>query len=793
MDLKSFLPKPKDKLQQKHYWALVIEPNWVQAGIWKIEDGKAKIIFSSNPSAWELDEELINACDASLSAAIQGLPEDETEPSEAVFGVSASWVDGGEIKPEHLEKIKKVCSELSLTPVGFVVLPEALAHYIKSEEGSGISAVVIGVYKENLEVSLFSLGNLMGTTHVARSVSIAEDVAEGLSRFSDVDNLFSRFVLYDGKEGELENARQELIKVNWEDYPNIKLLHTPKIEIIDHNKKIQAVSLAGASEMADVKKVEHVAEPVQDTVTNKESETPETEAQTAEDLGFVMGSDTPQNLNTEEIGQSPVDETVPENEMNEGPVINDFIAESNEPTLTNLDSEDFGNVQAVNNEQLGIQKKATFFGVFLEKLKNLIPKKSDSNRHDFTNDFDQQTHPSLNHRPPKPGVFEGIKKRLGLLQAGKRSLIVGISFFVILLVAGFAWWWFVPKASLTIYVSPKRQEERITVKVDPNISSSNFDASTLKGEIAEADVSGDRTKATSGTKTIGDKANGEVTIYRVGSKLNLAAGTLVNGPSDLSFTLDKDIEIASGSAGSPGTTKVNVEAEDIGSQYNLASGTTFSIATYSTSDMEAKNEASFSGGNSREIRAVSEEDIEALEEELTIELTDEAKEDLKSNLSQNQYFVEESLVATASAKSFSAKVGDEAESLKLTLNVGARVLIINKDELLELASKVLASKVPEGFVLRKDQINVDFEFESEENGIYEFSVNIDVNLLPDVKTEEIVKQVRGRYPSIARDFMTKEVPGFVRAEIKIKPSLPGRLNTLPRVAKNIEVTIAAEK
>ena len=79
------------------------------------------------------------------------------------------------------------------------------------------------------------------------SIELAEilidDLTEGLVRLKPTETLPSRFILYDGKEGELEEARQSLLKFNWDDFEKFKFLHTPKIETVNPDKKIEAVSL----------------------------------------------------------------------------------------------------------------------------------------------------------------------------------------------------------------------------------------------------------------------------------------------------------------------------------------------------------------------------------------------------------------------------------------------------------------------------------------------------------------------------------------------------------------------
>ena len=151
MNLKDFLSNREHPPEL--YWSLVIEEGWVQAGVWYIGETAAEVVSISPGAAWGTEDELTGAVDTALSSAIQKLPENYKEPNKTVFGVSASWVKGGEISEEYLSKIKTLCTELSLTPVGFVVLPEAIAHLCKSEEGSPLNAIVLGLGSGKIDIS----------------------------------------------------------------------------------------------------------------------------------------------------------------------------------------------------------------------------------------------------------------------------------------------------------------------------------------------------------------------------------------------------------------------------------------------------------------------------------------------------------------------------------------------------------------------------------------------------------------------------------------------------------------
>ncbi|MFZ5933123.1 MAG: baseplate J/gp47 family protein [Patescibacteria group bacterium] len=730
MNLRDFLASGGTR-NGEFYWALVIEPGWIQAGVWQIRGEAAEVVAISPPTAWETEEELIGAADAALSAAVQTLPEDVNEPSKTVFGVPPFWVAEGQIKKEYLDAIRKLCADLSLEPAGFVVLPEAIAHYFKSQEGSPLNAIVLGIERENLEVAVFKLGNLVGTSTIARSVSISDDALEGLARFATEEALPSRILIYDGKEGELEDVRQSLLDTSWEEQEKIKFLHTPKVELIDPQKKVLATALAGASEIAQVssisaKKPEFPEEEKPEEIGNLA----QPEEVTASELGFVVGQD---------VGAKKEEPAPPEVAPQAPPV-------TPSPTLTR-----------------------PFFRKFIS-----------------------------------PGFFDQLRLTLVSLfsrsRIGKGDLLggkvfgIGVIALAAFLVVGFVWWWFFPKARVTIFVSPRRLEEKIDLTLDTNSQTSDVAKRVLGAKIIETDASGDKTKSTTGTKRVGEKARGSVKIQNgLASSITLTVGTVLVSSNDLRFTIDKTASVSGAlSPLNPGTATFEVTASDIGAEYNIAKDDSFKVGNYPKAEVDALALANFSGGSSREIAAVSAADQEELAGELLEELAERAKSELAQEAKEDDFFLEDVILTEVTSRAFSNKVGDEAANLKLSLGVSAQGLVVRRQEFYELAREVLGEKVSSGFALRDEQISADFELTDESGGVYELAGFFTVNLLPEVNVDEITQNIRGRYPRLAENYLTA-IAGFSRAEIKLSPNLPGRLGTLPRVSKNITIEVEAER
>jgi hypothetical protein len=96
--------------------------------------------------------------------------------------------------------------------------------------------------------------------------------------------------------------------------------------------------------------------------------------------------------------------------------------------------------------------------------------------------------------------------------------------------------------------------------------------------------------------------------------------------------------------------------------------------------------------------------------------------------------------------------------------------------------------------LKNDQIESDFSYQSKKDNIYTLQLLVSADLLPQINIDEIRKNITGKFPDTAEEYMNKNVPGFERAVIEFgKINFPGRLGTLPRVSDNIEISISADK
>ncbi|OGZ28001.1 MAG: hypothetical protein A2427_03245 [Candidatus Nealsonbacteria bacterium RIFOXYC1_FULL_40_7] len=190
--------------------------------------------------------------------------------------------------------------------------------------------------------------------------------------------------------------------------------------------------------------------------------------------------------------------------------------------------------------------------------------------------------------------------------------------------------------------------------------------------------------------------------------------------------------------------------------------------------------------------AISESDLAKLEDEVTEKLFSEGEAELTAKAGSGVEMVQEAIRKEVTKRDFSGEAGDEANSVSLELTMDVVGLVVSRDILVSLAKNMFGDQVPEGFTLLDGQINTDFVFEGEGDGIWDFDVTFEANLLPEVNPDEVISKVAGKYPLRAQEYLTT-IPGFSRAEIKVKPQLPGKLGIIPWLTKHINIEVVADK
>lgn len=375
-------------------------------------------------------------------------------------------------------------------------------------------------------------------------------------------------------------------------------------------------------------------------------------------------------------------------------------------------------------------------------------------------------------------------------------LIVGIVIMLLAATGAVATYWYYPQAKVTVYLEPLTIDRSISFTIVKGLDSVNVAAKQIPGTVMTSSVDFNGEVPVTGTKTVGEKATGTVTLYnRTNSSKTFEAGTELTGPDSLKYTLLESVSIASASSKEnpdlsvttePATAQVKVTASEIGGKYNVGSGTEFSVANFDKSSYLARAEGEISGGSSKEITVVTAQDVRTLRNLALAELN----EKVNQQFNQSSEDFDSSVVLPGQEDSivenFSAEVGDEAVELSLEARMDVEVMSYRKSDVMQLLQEDIQATLTDNQQLLPEATEIQNEVISSSEDEVEVRAKVKASLSRVHNPEEIIANIKGKAPAVTESYF-RSLQGFKRVEIDIRPKLPPQIKTLPRVANRIQV------
>lgn len=759
--MKLLIPFLKNKeIENKHYLALLLEDNKIYSVILQEENQTAKIVGRHNeilqtPLEELTQIELIEFVDKTISKAEEVLPPD-IETHKTVFGVKENWVDkeSKKIKKDHLSKLKKVCDALDLTPIGFMVISEAISNLIQKEEGSPLSAILVDLGKKMIQISLFRGGVISESVNGPIEVSVIKTVDNLLKNFT-ATVLPAKILILNSKNTDVSN--QSFTTHEWS--KDLPFLHIPKITLLPDNFDAKAVAygatqqmgfeLVGISDTIDAPKNENsnsrnvVKElpPVEkDQITEEEKQS------VGYNFGFVINEDVaklvqkkpPTEVHNPVQLSNPDENITPVNKERINPQTHEVV---------------HSNLQAKNN-------KNVFAGVL-----TLIPS------------FKSLKMPKL------PGV---LSKNKGF----KLPVIIGA--LIILLVAGtWLYYYYGTKAQIILLVKPKdvTQETNIIFSItQPN----DFSKNIISGKSVSSTVDGELSTPTTGKKDTGNKAKGNITIYNSSSgEESISSGTQIKSSTGITFTLDKDITIASASGDifsgtKPGTSNAGITAQDVGTDANLPSGTKFTIGGNTT--LAAKNDSAFSGGTKKTITVVSKADQAKLKSDLPKSLEKNALSNLSSKKDSSETILPVFINFVLDKPKFDKAIDDEAKDIKLIASVKFDGISYKNADIENLDKSILKDNYSQDISFADNTLKNEITDVKTDKDSIKAKLKITGGLLPKIDNAEVKNKLKGKSSTDAKKLLGS-LPQVANIDIKYSPDILYLSNFFPLLPKNIQLVI----
>ncbi len=753
MNLASFLPFLKKKNPFSYFLVLVLRNEKASAVVFEELEGKIRIVgqyteFFRTSIEDTSDGEILEVLDTAISKAEDSLPEN-VQTHKTIFGVKETWVENDKIKKEYLARLKKVSDHLELTPIGFLVISQAISHLLQKEEGAPVSAIIVEVGNKSVTVSLIRAGRTMETKTSQIHESVPYTVDALLKHFGASEILPAKIILFDGEK----DLTQEFLNHTWS--KSLPFLHLPQIATLPLNFDAKAVLVGAATQMGF--EILQESPSIQEERPKDTKEAEETESQKRdEEL-----ENQKEKLYQEKMYLKP----------------EDFGFTGDVPTLSEK-KEEYPPAEEENNKNT---KTPSLKTTLLKPESALIV---------------QRTILLLIHNLLKKlkNIKDLASKIQILTKIFKKRFIISAAFVLGLLSLAFLYL-FTSQSEIVLTVKPKiiERKEPVVFSTSP-ISDSEIQ--NIIGETVTVSEKGSVSTSATGKKQVGEKAIGKVTIFNNHiNEVTLVSSTKITSSNDLVFTLDDTIKIASASANpfegiKPSKKETNVTASSIGQEYNLPTDTTFSINDDAL--LAAKNDNPFSGGSKKEINIVAKKDIDKLVDQLPKNLEKKAMEKIREQMSKDQVLIPIFISKSLASQSFDKKAGEETDSVTLTGTVMFEIMSYKKDDLEFKVRSFINEDLDKDLVLLDDNLKIQIKDLEEKNKTVTATLNVKALLQPKIDEKDLITNLAGKSHQEAQTLLLK-INQVSKANIYSKPHIPLLPKAISRNHKNIKIVIKLDE
>lgn len=770
---KSEIEKKDKKNQEQLYLTLLLDVQSVAASVWKIGKKKEALMLASGIASVPEDtwESRIEASDALISHLEEKT--NTTSVDTVVLGLPPTYLsETGEVLKEYRVSIKQLTNELVLKAVGFVSITQALLFQYKRSEGVPPSVILIGISQKTYTITVYKVGIAVIYETYDSAMGLSEALESCISTHTEVEVFPSRIRIYGGSDESVSDAKNVLLKYSWG--TKSAFLHYPKIEIASVENVIEAVSIAGASELAkDVAMDDEEPQVEEEQALADQSLSAEGNALSQGDEQKITNGDDDLVVTAEANGSLPTVEHSQDFSNKE--------SEEVEPPAR----EETTNFSPVDPEKIGFHTKYTKDEDEIE-----IQKLHDEEMND--DQADELTDVHTDDTRVKKSAFRVPTFHLPRLPfSPKVAAIIGVALlFVGVLVS--LLFFILPRAEITIMRESKNIAVNSGVRFDAKVTDVDVQEGIVPLVTKQASMSGEKSVAATGKKKIGDPARGSVVILNKSlTGKTLKKGTILSVKS-LNFTLDSEVFVASASENlisgtvTFGRANANITASAIGTSGNLDANTEFTVKDVPSSVLVARNEESLKGGSSKDIVVVSRADYDAIVKVVTDEATTQASDTLSASLG-GLVLIPSSVKIAVSNKKFSAEIDEETKTVSGSIQLTVTGLAYSKEHMSSIASFAAKDLLPQDFVIlpEKTEVNVD-KLVIKKDGSVIATMSSVLVALPKIDTAKLPNLLTGKTKKDAA-IVIKAISGVKDVSIRIMSILSDRL---PFDAKKILIKVS---
>lgn len=392
----------------------------------------------------------------------------------------------------------------------------------------------------------------------------------------------------------------------------------------------------------------------------------------------------------------------------------------------------------------------------------------------FISSSNYQNRPS-NQYQSKQIVNHQSPDRAKQLRSKKLKLFLGL--LILLLIMGLFYFYYL-KAVVILAMTSEPLEKNIDILVDSNITKLDIDRSAISGELQETEKESKQTYSATGTKDVGEKTTGVLKVTNpTGDQQIISSGTEFKSADNLSFLATESITVPKATASVDslgnvvklsGTANIKVQAKEAGENYNV-SPTSFVII--GNSRITAENIAVLTGGSSRKVTIISEDDVNKAKDALFQQLQEDNKNELIKK-SDPQTIDSNSISHNIVSFNINKNIGDEIDSFEATLKLHSRTLSFLENDYRQMIADILNKELSsdkELLLSENDEITTNFNQPDYSTGIMTLNGKVKTNMVTKINDEDLKKNITGKNKTNSLAEINK-ISGVSSAQINLQPS-----------------------
>lgn len=371
-----------------------------------------------------------------------------------------------------------------------------------------------------------------------------------------------------------------------------------------------------------------------------------------------------------------------------------------------------------------------------------------------------------------------------LKQSPKQIYLISLFGIVCIAVAVFLLLYFFHSATVIVFVPSIQLNKSLVV---------DSASGTLEIHMSTASAAITASVATTGSRDMGEKAKGEVTVYnRSFSSQTIPSGTIVKAEGK-SFISAQDTSVPAASEGSDssisiaGKATIPVVASAIGTDSNINKGKRFTVGTFDETTLFGINDSAMAGGSKKTLRTVSAKDLEnvktkAAEAAKVQKFSDDT---MSNNLSAR--VIPQLTIVSLKNNTFSKSIGDEATDVSLQATALRTQYWYDEQKVKQTILTQLQSEVPSQYSLPSERLTYTISDVKQKNANYSVSINVTASPIRIIDTVVLAKRIPGKNIDEVQGILQKEF-SVTGIEARVKSPIFFLNSRLPFFPSHILIT-----